>query len=404
MLSGKKIILGVSAGIAAYKAVELLRRLQKEAAKVRVCTTPDTQYFVGNATFAAISKHKVATSIFSEQQSASTWSEHIDWGEWADLMIVAPCTANTLAKIAHGLSDNMLTTTVLAARCPILICPTMDGEMYEAPAVQQNLVRIQQFGYHILEPESGYLASGMEGKGRLPEYKHILDKAKSILEIQGQPQARPLSGKKVLVTAGPTREYLDPVRFLSNPSSGKMGIAMALAAKELGAEIELLIGPSVHANELNQITNVTHFTSADELFSLLKKKWGHSDILIMAAAVSDWKAKDILERKVKKDEDVSFQFQRTPDILAWAGQNKQSSQKIIGFAMETEELLHNAQHKLVRKNADWILANLLHQDGNSVFGSDNNEILAVGKKITFALNGTKKEIALQFLKKISDEV
>ena len=403
MLSGKKIILGVSAGIAAYKAVELLRRLQKEGAEVRVCTTPDTQHFVGNATFAAISGHKVATSIFSKHQSASTWSEHIDWGEWADLMIIAPCTANTLAKIAHGLSDNMLTTTVLAARCPILICPTMDGEMYEAPAVQQNLTRIQDFGYYLLEPESGYLASGLEGKGRLPEYNQILDKAKTILGYKLQEAQKPLEGKRVLVTAGPTREHLDPVRFLSNPSSGKMGLAMAKAASELGAEVSLFVGPSVQTVDTSHTTNTSHFTSADQLFSLIKEKWEDIDILIMAAAVSDWKAKHILERKVKKDETVSFDFERTPDILAWAGENKKPHQRLIGFAMETEELMQNALQKLKRKNADWILANLLHQQGKSVFGSDTNEILAVGNTNSFALKGSKTEIALNFLKRISEE-
>src|SRR5699024_10344164 len=218
MLAGKRIILGVTGGIAAYKAAFLLRAYQKAGAEVRVTITPAATRFVGVDTFAALSRHPVAIDIFPDEPDTDAWTRHIEWGEWADLFVIAPCTANSLARIVHGHADNMLTATVLAARCPILVCPTMDGEMMQAPATQNNLKKLQEYGYHFLEADEGYLASGLQGKGRLPEFQAILDKSIAIL----QPQEGPLSHKKVVVTAGPTREHLDPVRFLSNPGSGKM--------------------------------------------------------------------------------------------------------------------------------------------------------------------------------------
>jgi phosphopantothenoylcysteine decarboxylase/phosphopantothenate--cysteine ligase len=396
MLSGKRIILGVTGGIAAYKAAFLLRALQKARAEVRVTMTPAATRFVGTETFSSLSKHEVAVDVFPENGSATqSWTQHISWGEWADLFVIAPCTANTLAKIANGAADNMLTSTVLAARCPLLICPTMDGEMYESPAVQKNLNTIQEFGYHILEPEEGYLASGLEGKGRLPETDLILKKGRAILKknnTQG-----PLAGKKVVVTAGPTREHIDPVRFISNPSSGKMGFAMAKAAERLGAEVTLIHGP-VNISKPEGIKSI-EIESANELFEQIQKH-ANADVIIMAAAVSDFTPEESSQHKIKKDKaKSSIKLQQTPDILAWLGDHKKNGQVLIGFAMETENLLENAKAKLKKKNADWIVANSLNED-ESGFESDKNRVHVLGKKDTMQIKGLKSEVARQVLSHI----
>lgn len=396
MLSGKRIILGVTGGIAAYKAAILLRALQKAGAEVRVTMTPAATRFIGTETFSSLSKHEVAVDVFPENDSATqSWTQHISWGQWADLFVIAPCTANTLAKIANGTADNMLTSTVLAARCPLLLCPTMDGEMYESPAVQNNLDTVQEFGYHILEPEEGYLASGLEGKGRLPETDLILEKCGTVLKKHRS--EGPLAGKKVVVTAGPTREHIDPVRFISNPSSGKMGFAMAEAAQQLGADVTLIHGP-VSLSKPTGI-NTVEIESAQELFEHVKN---HADAnaVIMAAAVSDFTPKEIHQQKVKKDKaDSSIQLKQTPDILAWLGDHKKDGQVLIGFAMETENLLKNAQRKLKKKKADWIVANSLNEDEYG-FASDKNKVHLLGKKDTIQLEGLKSEVARQVLSHI----
>lgn len=393
MLSGKRIILGVTGGIAAYKAAFLLRAFQKAGADVRVTMTPDAAKFVGIQTFASLSKHPVAVDIFPEHQpNPDSWTQHIEWGEWADLFVIAPCTANTLGKIAYGLSDNMLTATVLAARCPLLICPTMDGEMYEAPAVQKNLKAIQDFGYHILEPETGYLASGLEGKGRLPEADSILEKCVSVLAESRS--KGPLSGKKVVVTAGPTREHIDPVRFISNPSSGKMGFAMAEAAHNLGADVTLIHGPVQLAKPGG--IDAIKIISAGELFEKIKQH-SDADVIIMAAAVSDFTPQKTHEQKVKKTKaETRLQLEQTQDILAWLGDHKKEGQILIGFAMETQDLLKNAQKKLQEKKADWIIANSL-SDENSGFETDENTVFVLGKSHRGKISGSKKEVARKVL-------
>lgn len=393
MLSGKRIILGVTGGIAAYKAAFLLRAFQKEGADVRVTMTPSATRFVGSETFASLSKTEVAIDIFPESGSdPDAWTRHIQWGEWGDLFVIAPCTANTLAKIAHGMADNMLTSTVLASRCPILICPTMDGEMYEAPATQQNLKQINKFGYHILEPEEGYLASGLEGKGRLPEAAAIVKKCASILskkKVEG-----PLSDKKILVTAGPTREHIDPVRFISNPSSGKMGFAMAEAARDLGAEVTLIHGP-VSIGVPNGITTVK-IENAGELFEQVKAH-SENEVVIMAAAVSDFTPEEYHRHKVKKEEASSeIKLEPTQDILAWLGDHRKNGQTLIGFAMETQNLIENATKKLKKKNIDWIVANSLN-DEESGFEVDKNTVELLGKDHQETIEGSKKEVAQKIL-------
>ncbi len=397
MLTGKRIILGVTGGIAAYKAVYLLRDFQKAGAEIRVTMTPSATRFVGSETFAALSRNEVAVEVFNDAQPGKNWTKHIHWGEWADLFVIAPCTANTLSKIVHGQSDNMLTSTLLAARCPILICPTMDGEMYESPSVSKNLEQAGEMGYYILEPEKGYLASGLDAIGRLPEAQAIINRSAEIIKdhrIQG-----PLTGKKVVVTAGPTREFLDPVRFISNPSSGKMGIAMADAARALGADVTLLHGP-ITAAVPDRIQS-EQFVSADDLFELIKSH-RNADIFIKSAAVSDFKPKTRSDQKEKKDRaELTIELEKNPDILAWLGERKNKGQVLIGFAMETENLINNAKQKLERKNLDWICANQLNSE-NSGFNSDTNTIHLLGPGTQKEFTGQKSEIASKILTEIFD--
>lgn len=395
MLAGKRIILGVTGGIAAYKAAYLLREFQKAGAGIRVTMTPSATRFVGTETFAALSRHKVAVEVFNNQNPGKNWTKHIHWGDWADLFVIAPCTANTLSKIVQGQADNMLTSTVLAARCPILICPTMDGEMYESHAVAGNIDKAKSRGYYILEPTKGYLASGLEAVGRLPEPDDILKEAQRIIKkhkIQG-----PLTGKKVVVSAGPTREFLDPVRFISNPSSGKMGLAMAEAARLLGADVTLLHGPI--SIEIPDRIHSKSFVSADDLFNQIKDH-SDADVVIMAAAVSDFKPVSVEKQKVKK-ENVSTELKltRNPDILEWLGNHKKKGQVLIGFAMETESLEENAQKKLRKKNLDWICANALTEE-NAGFESEENVILLLGTDFQESFSGSKTKIAGQILERI----
>jgi len=397
MLAGKRIILGVTGGIAAYKAVYLLRDFQKAGAEVRVTMTPSATRFVGSETFAALSRNEVAVEVFNDTEPGKNWTKHIHWGEWADLFVIAPCTANTLSKIVHGQSDNMLTSTLLAARCPILICPTMDGEMYESPSVSKNLEEAKKMGFYILEPDTGYLASGLDAIGRLPEPDAIVKRSAEIIkdhQIQG-----PLTGKKVVVTAGPTREFIDPVRFISNPSSGKMGIAMADAARSLGADVTLLHGP-ISENIPDRI-QTKQFVSADDLFEMMKDH-RNADIVIMAAAVADFKPDTSSDQKIKKQSagnSPKIDLTGTPDILDWLGKQKKQNQILIGFAMETENLIENARKKLKKKNLDWICANQLNSEGSG-FESDTNTIHLLGEDSQKEFTGQKSEIASKILTEI----
>ncbi|MGM0588319.1 MAG: bifunctional phosphopantothenoylcysteine decarboxylase/phosphopantothenate--cysteine ligase CoaBC [Bacteroidota bacterium] len=397
MISGKRVIVGVTGGIAAYKAAQLIRLLQKAGAEVRAMATPSATRFIGLETLKALTRTDVPVEVFAtdgEQSSTSDdWTKHIHWGEWADALVIAPCTANTLSKIAHGAADNMLTATVLAARCPIMVSPTMDGEMYENPAVQRNLATLRDDGIHVMEPEEGYLASGLTGRGRLPEPVHILDTLEHILDSKGI-----LNGKRVLVTAGATREQIDPVRFISNPSSGKMGLAMARAAQAAGAEVELLHGAisvSIPAG-----LPYTSFTSAADLFGKVKERYQDFDIIIMAAAVSDFTPVDAHDHKVKKEDGAdSIQLERTQDILAWLGEHRDETHPmLIGFAMETQNLLEQARAKRERKKVDWILANSIsNDDTESGFGVDTNVIHIIGESREHKVAGPKTEIATEIL-------
>lgn len=390
---GKHILLGVTGGIAAYKAAELVRAFQKEEADVRVIMTPSASRFVGTETFKALSRNDVAIDIFSDNPNEE-WSRHIQWAKWANLFVIAPCTANTLGKIASGMSDNMLTATVLASRSPILLCPTMDGEMYHSPAVKQNLQKIESYGYHILEPDSGYLASGLDGTGRLPEYETILQKAHSLIELDKKEPF--LAEKCVLVTAGATKEHLDPVRFISNPSTGKMGIAMAQAAKKAGANVTLIYGEI--KTDLPQGIFSKKITTAQELFEEVTSHSEEFDIIIMAAAVSDYAPIKTSASKIKKNENdnLTISLKPTPDILHWLGEHKQKNQTLIGFAMETDNLLENARKKLKKKQVDFIIANEL-VEGKSGFALDSNYVHVVSPDRETSFSGLKTDISTLIL-------
>lgn len=428
-MRGKHIVIGVTGGIAAYKAVYLVRQLQETGARVRVTMTQAATRFVGGDTFAAITRHDVPVHIFPDNPSGinENWTQHIHWAEWADIIVIAPCTANSLAKIVHGFSDSMLTTTIMAARCPVLICPTMDGEMYRAPATRYNLKKAVDMGFHLLAPDHGYLASGIEGVGRLPDTEVIIDRITQILEISPASKARKkkpgfqidhpeeneetaavnpsvtlrsvLAGKKVLVTCGPTREYLDPVRFLSNPSTGKMGMAMAAAASAHGAHVTLLHSQSVTTTALSPSINKKNFVSTQDLFDLVREH-SDSDIIIMTAAVSDFRPVNTYNEKVKKEEaELQINLERTPDILQWLGEQRKKGQVLIGFAMETSGLEKNAREKRIRKGADWIVANDLGSDGSG-FASDTNRVVLVGAHSEVPFEGTKFDVSRNVLQHI----
>ncbi len=411
MLRGKHIVIGVTGGIAAYKAVYLLRHLQEEGAEVRVTMTPAATRFVGVETFAALTRHEVPIRIFPDPTDSisDNWTRHIQWAEWADMIVVAPCTANSLAKIVHGLSDSMLMATILAARCPVLVCPTMDGEMYQAPATRANLQQAKELGFHLMEPESGYLASGLHGPGRLPEPEVITGQIRSLLESAEQhaeksPEASPklLQGKRILVTCGATREFLDPVRFLSNPSTGKMGMAMADAAASFGAEVTLLHADSVDTSRLPGSIELIPFTTSDDLFNHVRSR-ADADVIIMTAAVSDFRPVQRHKQKVKKESaKLELPLEQTPDILQWLGDRRSGrpgEQVLVGFAMETEDLAGRAREKRIRKGVDWMVGNDLSDD-NSGFAVDTNSVLLIGPHSENRFKGTKVDVARGVLQHI----
>lgn len=391
VLNNKNIILGVSGSIAAYKAVFLLRLLKKAGANVRVVTTPAVGKFVGSLSFASLSGEKVFEDLWAEN-----WSEHVALGTWADLMVVAPATANTLAKFAHGLCDNALTAVYLAARCPVLVAPAMDADMYVHPQVSQNLKTLSGQGVDVLPVGTGFLASGLEGPGRMAEPQEIFEAALAKLS----PPALPLRGKRLLVTAGPTREAIDPVRYISNHSSGKMGYALAEAARDLGAEVYLITGPTTLPEPGG--LHLVHVVSAQEMFEAVRQQAEQQDILIMSAAVSDYTPRKVADQKLKKgQQDLSIQLQRTTDILNHLGQQKQAEQILVGFALETHNELAFAKEKLSKKKLDLIVLNSLKDEGAG-FSHETNKITLIdrwGEVTSFPLK-SKKEVARDVLAKV----
>ncbi len=390
MLSNKKILLCVSGGIAVYKAVALVSKLSQAGAEVKVIMTDSATRFVQPLSFQVMSKNDVFTDTFDEKNSNVI--AHIDLADWADLVIVAPATANVIGKLANGIGDDMVTTTLLATTAKVWIAPAMNVHMYDHPAVKRNIATLATDGYEFIEPSEGFLACGYVGKGRLEEPEKIVQ----LVEQYFQPKDLPLEGKKVVISAGPTRERIDPVRFLTNFSSGKMGYALAEAAAKLGAETILVSGP-VSLVKPRDVTLI-EVESAEQMLQAVLSHFENADIVIKTAAVADYRPKVLHKQKMKKQAgDASLELERTTDILWTLGQHK-THQVLIGFAAETNDLEVYAKEKLSRKNADYIVANDVTQS-DSGFGTDTNTVLLIGKN-EFQKpfdNMPKKELATKLL-------
>jgi phosphopantothenoylcysteine decarboxylase/phosphopantothenate--cysteine ligase len=362
-LKEKKVVFGVCGGIAAYKAVDLLRVLVRSGTNVRVIMTRSARAFVGPLTFEALSGNPVWTDMFGPQ--GDTPFRHIAWAEEADAVVIAPATANIIGKMAHGIADDPLTTFLLVVRAPILVCPSMNVHMYENHTVQDNIKRLEQAGIKVLRPEAGSLACGHEGTGRLPDVKVITEELRSLLCPQD------LAGERILITAGPTQELIDPVRFISNPSSGKMGYALARVARRRGGGVLLISGPTALPDP--QGVRVIRIRTAEEMFDTVMEHVEQTTIIVKAAAVSDWRPASHFEHKVKKDEiGQPLRLEHTRDILKALGEDKKG-RVLIGFAAETRDLRENACGKLTAKNLDLVVANLIGQT-DSGFGSNTNRV------------------------------
>ena len=386
-LSGRNVVLGVTGSIAAYKSALLVRLLKKAGAQVQVLMTPDAERFISPLTLGTLSEKEVLTEIFPENEDGS-WTKHVTLGQWADLFVVAPATAQTIAKLANGFCDSMLTATALSARCPLLVCPAMDRDMYRHAATQENLERLREIGYEVMPAEHGELASGLVGTGRLPDPESILERVAEMIGEENtdtDTDAGPLANTEVLVTAGPTREPLDPVRVLTNPSTGTMGYALAAAAAQRGASVTLVSGPT--ALDPPEGVEVVHVQTADEMNEAVQARREAADYVFMAAAVSDYTPVDPSSSKRKKtDEDLVLNLRRTPDILKTLGEHKRPGQVLVGFALETDDALENARKKLEEKNLDWIAVNNLRDEGAG-FGPTNRVTL-------LRRNGTAEELPL----------
>ncbi|NOT37936.1 MAG: bifunctional phosphopantothenoylcysteine decarboxylase/phosphopantothenate--cysteine ligase CoaBC [Saprospiraceae bacterium] len=389
-LEGKKIILGVCGSIAAYKSLILLRYLTKAGADVKVILTQDAQKFVGKLSFASLSSYEVLTDLSSDDQ----WKNHIELGLWADLFIIAPATANTIAKCATGITDNLLQAVYLSARCPVMIAPAMDLDMWAHPITQGNVKKLQSIGVQIIPVGTGLLASGLNGEGRLAEpeiiYNYILDQFNKQSDLKN---------KRILITAGPTFEAIDPVRFIGNHSSGKMGLRLAEAACQRGAKVDLVLGP---VNENHQQINglsIYKVVSAQDMMNKVQELENLSDYFILAAAVSDFMPENVEQEKIKKATAVPIiKLKNTPDIAQWLGMHKKNHQKLVGFALETNHVKENAEAKLHKKNMDMIVINSPRDEG-AAFGHDTNKIDILkksGEYISFELK-SKRELAHDIL-------
>lgn len=387
MLSGKKILLGVTGSIAAYKSAVLTRLLVKSEAEVKVIMSPAAHDFITPLTLSTLSKNPVLTN-FTEGESGQ-WNNHVELGLWADALVIAPASANTLAKIAHGQCDNLLLAVYLSARCPVFFSPAMDLDMLEHPATKSNIEKLSSFGNHIIAPGFGELASGLTGLGRMAEPEQIIDQLNAFFRGSNK-----LQGKTVLVTAGPTHEAIDPVRFIGNHSSGKMGFAIAEALADEGANVNLVTGPT-HQHTSHPHIHVKQVTSAEEMYNACTALFPSADITVLSAAVADYKPTTRAEQKLKKKEgNLVVELTRTQDIAASLGKLKHNGQIIVGFALETEEEQANALKKLESKNFDLIVLNSLNDKGAG-FGHDTNKITIIDRQQklkTFDLK-SKKEVA-----------
>ncbi len=385
MLQNKKILLGITGSIAAYKAIYLVRLLVKAGAEVKVILTPSAKDFVSSLTLSTLSRNPVLIDLFDEQ----TWANHVMLGRWADVMLIAPLSCNTLAKMAHGQCDNLLLATYLSATCPVVVAPAMDEDMWLHPSTKENLFKLENFGNKIIPVEKGNLASGLYGDGRMAEPESIVEFIQNNFFL-----SRPLTGKKAMVSAGPTYEPIDPVRFIGNHSSGKMGLAIAKELQHRGAIVTLILGPTQIDYSLNGL-NVIKITTADEMYIACNEVFENADIAVMSAAVADYTTVVTAREKIKKTEDsFAIELTKTKDILKSLGEKKKPSQVLVGFALETNNEKANAKEKLINKNADMIVLNSMNDDGAG-FGYDTNKITIFdkgGKEIGFETK-TKTEVA-----------
>ena len=394
MLKGKTVVLGVTGGIAAYKIASLASMLVKQHADVQVIMTENATNFITPTTFETLTGNKCLVDTFDRNFQFQV--EHVALAKRADIFMIAPATANVIAKVAHGLADDMLTTTFLACKKPKYIVPAMNTQMYENPITQDNLDICRRYGMHVVEPASGYLACGDTGAGKMPEQELLMEYIMQELAFE-----KDMAGKKVLVTAGPTREAIDPVRYITNHSTGKMGYAIAQAAARRGAEVILVSGPVNLKAPLG--VKLVPVTSAGEMFQAVTEASSSQDVIIKAAAVADYRPKYVgTEKTKKKDGDMNLEMERTDDILAWLGNHRQPGQVLCGFSMETENMLENSQTKLEKKHVDMIVANNLKTAGAG-FGTDTNVVTIITKEGAEELAMmTKEQVAHQLLNRIMD--
>lgn len=394
MLKGKTVVLGVTGGIAAYKIASLASMLVKQHADVQVIMTENATNFITPTTFETLTGNKCLVDTFDRNFQFQV--EHVALAKRADIFMIAPATANVIAKVAHGLADDMLTTTFLACKKPKYIVPAMNTQMYENPITQDNLDICRRYGMHVVEPASGYLACGDTGAGKMPEPELLMEYIMQELAFE-----KDMAGKKVLVTAGPTREAIDPVRYISNYSTGKMGYAIAQAAARRGAEVTLVSGPVNLKAPLG--VKLVPVTSAGEMFQAVTEASSSQDVIIKAAAVADYRPKYVgTEKTKKKDGDMNLEMERTDDILAWLGNHRQPGQVLCGFSMETENMLENSQAKLLKKNVDMIVANNLKTAGAG-FGTDTNLVTIITREGAEELAlMTKDQVAHQLLNRIME--
>ena len=386
MLKGKKIVLGITGSIAAYKSCLIIRGLIKRGAEVQVVITPAGKEFITPITLSALTHKPVVSEFFSQRDG--TWNSHVDLGLWADAMLIAPCTASTMGKMAHGIADNMLITTYLSMKAPVFLAPAMDLDMYKHPSTQANMKTLLSYGNHIIEPEVGFLASGLEGKGRMEEPDVIVDCLDRYFDIEAEKNAdcmvnaketaNDLSGKNVMITAGPTYEKIDPVRFIGNYSSGKMGFALAEECLRRGANVTLIAGPV--ALSCSQAINRINVESCEEMYQAATQAFAENDAAILCAAVADFKPSNVADRKIKREkDDLELRLVPTHDIAAALGKKKKKHQRIVAFALETNDEEANAQKKRQKKNADFIVLNSTRNPGTT-FRTDDNQITIISEK------------------------
>ncbi|MDQ6529115.1 bifunctional phosphopantothenoylcysteine decarboxylase/phosphopantothenate--cysteine ligase CoaBC [Flavobacterium sp. LHD-85] len=395
VLNGKKILLGVSGGIAAYKTATLVRLFIKAGAHVQVIMTPASKDFVTPLTLSTLSKNPVHSSFFNQDDQDEVWNNHVELALWADFMLIAPATANTLSKMATGNCDNLLIATYLSAKCPVYFAPAMDLDMYKHPSTLSSFAALKQYGNIMIPAESGELASGLSGEGRMAEPENIVAFLEADLESK-----LPLKGKKILVTAGPTYEAIDPVRFIGNHSSGKMGFDIANEAASLGAEVFLIAGPT-HLKAKNSLIKVVDVVSAQEMYDACHLHFNDVDVAIAAAAVADYRPKFVADQKIKKNtEEFSIELEKTKDILSSLGAIKKN-QFLIGFALETENEIENAKLKIQKKNLDLIVLNSL-QDKGAGFKKETNKVTFIDKNFEIEPMElkSKESVAADILNKV----